>query len=95
MTSSEGRGSAAPFAHLVPRPTNQRRLQVMNMSHAMSEKKPALVAERFAIRLCPVCGKRAYSHTGVHPQCSVQQADAPRQAILLEERRLERLNRPK
>jgi hypothetical protein len=29
-----------------------------------------------------VCGKKSYSAAGIHPQCSVQQADAPRQAAL-------------
>lgn len=56
----------------------------------MSEKKPELVAERFTVRTCPVCGKRAYSHNGVHPQCAVRQADAPRQATLADARRQER-----
>lgn len=53
----------------------------------MSESKPELIADRFPVRMCPVCGKRTYSHVGVHPQCAVQQADAPRQAKLAEERR--------
>jgi hypothetical protein len=25
---------------------------------------------------CPVCGKPSYSRGGVHPQCSMRQADA-------------------
>lgn len=37
-------------------------------------------------KVCPVCGKRAYSLGGVHPQCAVQQADAPRQRQLADER---------
>jgi hypothetical protein len=32
--------------------------------------------------ICPVCGKKSYSAAGVHPQCSMQLADAPRQAAL-------------
>jgi hypothetical protein len=32
--------------------------------------------------VCPVCGKKSYSAHGIHPQCAVQQADAPRQAVL-------------
>jgi hypothetical protein len=56
----------------------------------MSEKKPELVAERFVVRICPVCGKRTYSNNGVHPQCAVRQADAPRQATLADAPRLER-----
>lgn len=35
---------------------------------------------------CPVCGKRTYSLGGIHPQCAVQQADAPRQRQLADER---------
>jgi hypothetical protein len=34
-----------------------------------------------------VCGKRSYSLHGIHPQCAVQQADAPRQKKLAEEKR--------
>jgi hypothetical protein len=67
-------------------------MPLQKTDNAMSEKKPEIVGERFPVRLCPVCGKRAYSHTGVHPQCSVQQADAPRQALLAEARRQERLH---
>jgi len=57
----------------------------------MSEKKPELMAERFAVRMCPVCGTRSYSRHGVHPQCAVRQADAPRKALLAEAKRQERL----
>jgi hypothetical protein len=28
--------------------------------------------------LCPICGKASYSVGGIHPQCAMQQADAPR-----------------
>jgi hypothetical protein len=28
--------------------------------------------------LCPVCGKASFSPGGIHPQCSMQQADEPR-----------------
>jgi hypothetical protein len=56
----------------------------------MSEKKPQLIAERFAVRMCPVCGTRSYSRNGVHPQCAVVHADAPRKAQLAETRRQER-----
>lgn len=58
---------------------------------AMSEKKPELIADRFAVRICPVCGTRTYSYNGVHPQCAVTHADAPRTAQLAEARRQERL----
>jgi hypothetical protein len=32
---------------------------------------------------CPICGHSSYSPDGIHPQCAVTQADAPRQAQLL------------
>ncbi len=32
--------------------------------------------------ICPICGKKSYSVGGIHPQCAMQQADAPRQALL-------------
>jgi hypothetical protein len=41
-------------------------------------------------RICPMCGKRSYSLGGIHPQCAVQQADAPRQRQLAEQRARDR-----
>ncbi len=52
----------------------------------MSEKKPTSVFFDGG-RFCPVCGKRSYSRDGVHPQCAVVQADAPRAARLAAEKR--------
>ena len=41
----------------------------------MSEKKPTpLIPVRDHSR-CPVCGQISYSRAGIHPQCSVRQAD--------------------
>jgi len=37
--------------------------------------------------ICPVCGERSYSAHGVHPQCAVVQADAPRKQRLAAEKR--------
>jgi hypothetical protein len=37
--------------------------------------------------VCPVCGKKSYSAAGVHPQCSMQQADAPRIAKLADQKK--------
>jgi hypothetical protein len=37
-----------------------------------------------------VCGKKSYSAAGVHPQCSMQQADAPRQAELAAKKKEEK-----
>ena len=56
----------------------------------MSEKKPEPLVAPVAGRVCPVCHKRSYSLQGVHPQCAVRQADAPRQAALAKARREER-----
>jgi len=56
----------------------------------MSEKKPLPLVAPFpqTIRkICPVCGRPSYSALGIHPQCAVQQADAPRQQRLAEERK--------
>ena len=61
------------------------------MSHkyqSLSSRKPEpLLSAPPAGKMCPVCGKRSYSFRGIHPQCAVQQADAPRQALLLAEKR--------
>jgi hypothetical protein len=48
----------------------------------MSEKKPIPIIDSSGIKICPVCGKRSYSRDGVHPQCSVNKADAVRRKIL-------------
>ena len=53
----------------------------------MSEKKPTpIVVERNGT-VCPVCGKRSYSREGVHPQCSMLLADAPRKLRLAAEKK--------
>lgn len=44
----------------------------------MSAKKPPPLVPRRTHERCPVCGEISYSLGGVHPQCSVQQADAMR-----------------
>ncbi len=48
----------------------------------MSEKKPIPTTNDANKKLCPVCGKRSYSLDGIHPQCSVNKADAVRRGIL-------------
>lgn len=54
----------------------------------MNPKKPEpLFVEPVRGQICPVCGKRSYSLHGIHPQCAVQQADAPRQKKLAEAKR--------
>ena len=42
----------------------------------MSEKKPTPVLAGINVRHCPVCGKRAYSREGIHPQCAMSRAGA-------------------
>jgi hypothetical protein len=39
----------------------------------MNISKPKVIRPVRAI--CPVCGKTAYSHGGIHPQCAVERAD--------------------
>ncbi|HMO84186.1 MAG TPA: hypothetical protein PKC18_04610 [Lacipirellulaceae bacterium] len=57
----------------------------------MNNSKPAPLFATPLRKICPVCGKQAYSLNGIHPQCAVQQADAPRQAHLAEVKKLARL----
>lgn len=42
----------------------------------MSERKPVPFQPASNSRRCPVCDKPSYSASGVHPQCSLAQADA-------------------
>jgi hypothetical protein len=44
----------------------------------MSNNKPNPLFYAPVRKLCPVCGTTSYSSTGVHPQCAMEQADAPR-----------------
>jgi ribosomal protein S27AE len=44
----------------------------------MSTIKPVVFTPQPARALCPICGKATYSRGGIHPQCAMQQADAPR-----------------
>jgi hypothetical protein len=59
----------------------------------MNTKKPEplIIPQQRTGRLCPICGKASYSLKGIHPQCAVQQADAPRQLLLAEEKRQARI----
>jgi hypothetical protein len=57
----------------------------------MSEKKPEpLAGKPTPGQVCPVCHQRSYSRNGIHPQCAVRQADAPRREKLAEQKRQER-----
>ena len=53
----------------------------------MNNRKPLPLVPQPARKSCPVCGQVAYSSNGIHPQCAVLQADAPRQARLQAERK--------
>jgi hypothetical protein len=53
----------------------------------MSEKKPVPIVIERSNKCCPVCGKRSYSREGIHPQCAMTQADAPRRLRLAVEKK--------
>ena len=53
----------------------------------MSEKKPTPILAERNDKICPVCGKASYSQNGVHPQCAMFQADAPRRTRLAAEKK--------
>jgi hypothetical protein len=44
----------------------------------MSSEKSVVVIQSPPRQLCPICGKASYSLGGIHPQCSMLQADEPR-----------------
>jgi hypothetical protein len=48
----------------------------------MSNEKSVIVLPTVPKRVCPICGKAAYSAGGIHPQCAIEQADRPRVANL-------------
>jgi hypothetical protein len=60
------------------------------MSIHNNRKPEPLLYQTTAGRRCPVCGEKSYSSTGIHPQCAVQQADAPRQRLLADAKRRNR-----
>jgi hypothetical protein len=47
-----------------------------------SKEESALIVPQPPRNLCPICGKATYSLGGIHPQCAMQQADAPRLALM-------------
>jgi len=53
----------------------------------MSTSKPPPLIRTRQHEPCPVCGEISYSAAGVHPQCSVRQADAKRLAKLKEQQK--------
>ena len=60
----------------------------------MSHKKPTPIFGEHNVKICPVCGKRSYSAGGIHPQCAVQQADAPRAAQIFAKKKAEAKKTP-
>lgn len=44
----------------------------------MSSEKSVVIVPSPPRKLCPICGKATYSAGGIHPQCAIEQADAPR-----------------
>ncbi len=55
----------------------------------MSILKPVPIVTQPVKNLCPICGKASYSRDGIHPQCSLQKADEPRNQRLREARKKE------
>jgi endogenous inhibitor of DNA gyrase (YacG/DUF329 family) len=51
--------------------------------------KPVPILPETVRKLCPICGKASYSRGGIHPQCALLQADAPRNARLRTARKKE------
>lgn len=54
---------------------------------SVNEKKPTPVIAERTSKTCAVCGQRSYSPGGIHPQCAMALADAPRKAQLLADKR--------
>lgn len=62
----------------------------------MSILKPVPVLPQPINKICPVCGKASYSRDGIHPQCSLNHADAVRYAQVREKRKAEpKVEKPK
>lgn len=53
----------------------------------MTSEKPTPTLSERGKKICPVCGKPSYSREGIHPQCAIEQADAPRQKELVEQKK--------
>ena len=49
---------------------------------AMAEPNPTSNSMTKGKKVCPVCGQPSYSREGIHPQCAIEQSDAPRQEEL-------------
>lgn len=53
----------------------------------MNHPKPTPIIPAKGRKMCPVCGEPSYSRDGIHPQCAIEQSDAPRQKRLLEKKK--------
>jgi hypothetical protein len=61
----------------LPWPFPRFRIRV-NQQTNMSDTKPEPLFRAPLRKLCPICGEISYSLCGVHPQCAMEEADAPR-----------------
>lgn len=61
---------------------------------SMSFKKPLPLVHRESHLPCPVCGEISYSAGGIHPQCSVRQADADRMHRIKKAREIKSAKKP-
>jgi len=52
----------------------------------MNHRKPTPLVLQPNRKVCPVCGQPSYSRNGIHPQCAIEQADAPRKKQLVAEK---------
>jgi len=60
----------------------------------MKKPQPLLPEDKHDV--CPVCGEKSYSQAGVHPQCSVKQADEKRmESVKREQQKAETAPEPK
>jgi ribosomal protein S27AE len=60
----------------------------------MRHKRSSPILDEHNKKICPVCGKASYSAAGIHPQCAVQQADAPREQRLKAKKKTEAKKKP-
>lgn len=60
----------------------------------MPEKKPTRLIPVQIRNRCPVCGETSYSRGGVHPQCSVRQADEKHKSRIKQEKELAKAEEP-
>jgi hypothetical protein len=59
-----------------------------------NNKKPTPVIQNVSNKICPICGKVSYSRDGIHPQCAIVQADAPREQQRMAKKKAEAKKKP-